>query len=75
MWAAHQVRSFLVRPFQPRAVTARRCGHDQIPRAVGEVGDERFALEAVFVDQLTLCCRHEHDLDLRVGLDPFLKAA
>jgi hypothetical protein len=71
MWAARQVRSYLVRPFQPGAVTARRCGHDQIPRA----GDERFALGAVFVDQLTLCCRHDHDLDLRVGLDPFLKAA
>ena len=75
MWAAHQVRSYLVRPFQPGAVTARRCGHDQMPRALGEAGDERFALGAVFVYQLPLCCRHEHDLDRRVGLDPVLTAA
>src|SRR5215217_128681 len=75
LWAAYQVRSYLVRPCQPGAVTARRCGHDQMPRALGEAGDERFALGAVFVDQLPLCCRHAHDLDLRVGLDPFFKAA
>jgi len=35
----------------------------------------RFALGAVLVYQLTLWHRHEHSLDLRVGLDPFLKAA
>lgn len=34
-----------------------------------------FALSAVFVFQLTLWDRHEHGLDLHVGLKPFLKAA
>ena len=41
----------------------------------GLVNTQRFALGAVFVYQLTLWYRHEHGLDLRVGLDPFLKAA
>lgn len=41
----------------------------------GLTNTRRFALGAVFVYQLTLWYRHEHDLDLRVGLDPFLKAA
>jgi transposase len=40
----------------------------------GLVNTRRFALGAVFVYQLTLWYRHEHGLDLRVGLDPFLKA-
>jgi hypothetical protein len=35
----------------------------------------RFALGAVFVYQLTWWYRHEHGLDLRVGLKPVLKAA
>jgi hypothetical protein len=41
----------------------------------GAVNTRRFALGAVFVYQLTLWHRHDHGLDLRVGLDPFLKAA
>jgi hypothetical protein len=41
----------------------------------GLVASQRFALGAVFVYHLLLWCRHEHHLDLRVGLDPFLKAA
>ena len=41
----------------------------------GLVNTRRFALGAVLVYQLTLWYRHEHGLDLRVGLDPFLKAA
>jgi hypothetical protein len=44
-------------------------------RAVGEARDERFALGAVFLDQLTLCSHHEHDLDLGVDPDPFLNSA
>ncbi len=48
--------------------------HGAVPTK-GLVASQRFALGAVFVYQLTLCCRHEHDLELRVGLDPFLKAA
>lgn len=48
--------------------------HGQVPTK-GLVNTRRFALGAVFVYQLTLWYRHEHDLDLRVGLKPFLKAA
>ncbi|MCA1598350.1 MAG: transposase [Chloroflexi bacterium] len=46
----------------------------QVPTK-GVTNTRRFALGAVFVYQLTLWYRHEHDLDLRVGLEPFLKAA
>jgi hypothetical protein len=48
--------------------------HGQVPTK-GLINTRRFALGAVFVYQLTLWYRHEHDLDLRVGLKPFLKAA
>jgi Transposase DDE domain len=41
----------------------------------GLAATRRFALGAILVYQLTLWHRHEHGLDLRVGLDPFLKAA
>lgn len=49
-------------------------GHGQVPTK-GLVNTRRWALGAVFVYQLTLWYRHEHGLDLRVGLKPFLKAA
>jgi hypothetical protein len=48
--------------------------HCQVPTR-GLVNTRRFALGAVFVYQLTLWYRHEHGLDLRVGLKPFLQAA
>jgi Transposase DDE domain len=48
--------------------------HGQVPTK-GLVNTRRFALGAVFVYQLTLWYRHEHELDLRVGLKAFLKAA
>jgi hypothetical protein len=48
--------------------------HGQVPTK-GLLNTRRFALGAVFVYQLTLWYRHEHGLDLRVGLKPFLKAA
>jgi hypothetical protein len=41
----------------------------------GLAATSRFALGAILVYQLTLWHRHEQGLDLRVGLDPFLKAA
>jgi hypothetical protein len=41
----------------------------------GLTNTRRFALGAVLVYQLALWHRHEQGLDLRVGLDPFLKAA
>jgi hypothetical protein len=49
-------------------------GHGQVPTK-GLANTRRFALGAVLVYQLTLWYRHEHGLDLRVGLKPFLKAA
>jgi hypothetical protein len=48
--------------------------HGQVPTK-GLVHTRRFARGAVFVYQLTRWYRHEHGLDLRVGLKPFLKAA
>jgi hypothetical protein len=48
--------------------------HGQVPTK-GLANTRRFALGAVFVYQLTLWYRHEHGLDLRVGLKPSLKAA
>lgn len=41
----------------------------------GLTNTRRWALGAILVYQLTLWYRHEHGLDLRVGLKPFLKAA
>jgi hypothetical protein len=48
--------------------------HASVPTR-GLVRTQRFALGAVFVYQLTLLYRFEHDQDLRVGLKAFLKAA
>jgi hypothetical protein len=48
--------------------------HGQVPTK-GWVFTHEFALDAVFVYQLTLWYLHGHDLDLRVGLKTFLKAA
>jgi hypothetical protein len=48
--------------------------HGQVPTK-GRRNTQRFALGAILVYQLTLLYRFEHDLDLRVGLKPFLKAA
>jgi hypothetical protein len=48
--------------------------HSQVPTK-GWRNTRCFALGAVFAYQLTLWYRHEHGLDLRVGLKPFLKAA
>lgn len=49
-------------------------GHAQVPTK-GLVATRRFALGAIFVYQLALLYRHEHGLDLNVGLKAFLKAA
>jgi hypothetical protein len=49
-------------------------GHGQVPTK-GLTNTRRFALGAIFVYHLTLWYRHEHNMDLRMGLKPFLKAA
>jgi hypothetical protein len=41
----------------------------------GWLNTRRFALGAVFVYQLALLYRHEHNLELNTGLKAFLKAA
>ena len=46
----------------------------QVPTR-GLVATRRYILGAVFLYQLSLLHRHEHGLDLRVGLKAFLKAA
>ena len=48
--------------------------HGQVPTK-GLCNTQRFALGAIFVYQLTLWHRFEHNLDLRIGLKAFLKAA
>lgn len=47
--------------------------HGQVPTK-GLLNTQRFALGAVFVYQLILLYRFEHDMNLRVGLKAFLKA-
>ena len=49
-------------------------GHESVPTK-GLASTSRWALGAVFVYQLALLYRHEHEQPLRVGLKPFLKAA
>lgn len=48
--------------------------HGPVPTK-GKKAAARFALGAVLVYQLALWYRFEHDLELNVGLKPFLKAA
>lgn len=48
--------------------------HGQVPTK-GLVNTQRFALGAIFVYQLALLYRFEQQLDLRVGMKAFLKAA
>ena len=49
-------------------------GHGQVPTK-GLLATQRFALGAIFVYQLALFYRFEHNLELCVGLKAFLKAA
>ena len=69
----HQLRSRAIENFNGRFKGIFDCG-GQVPTR-GLVATRRFILGAIFVYQLTLLYRHEHGLDLRVGLKPFLKAA
>ena len=48
--------------------------HGQVPTK-GLINTQRFALGAIFVYQLALLYRFEHNLSLRVGLKAFLQAA
>ncbi len=50
------------------------AAHGPVPTK-GEVATARFALGAILVYQLALWYRFEHDLELNVGLKPFLRSA
>ena len=69
----HKLRSITIENFNEQ-FKGIFDGHGQVPTK-GLTNTRRFALGAIFVYHLTLWYRHEHDLDLRVGLKPFLKAA
>jgi hypothetical protein len=69
----HELRSRAIENFNEQ-LKGMFDVHGQVPTK-GLVNTRRFALGAVFVYQLTLWYRHEHGLDLRVALKPFLKAA
>jgi hypothetical protein len=53
---------------------ASLMGMDKFPTC-GLLATQRFALGAIFVYQLAVLYRFEHDLALCVGLKAFLKAA
>jgi hypothetical protein len=69
----HKLRSLTIETFNEQ-FKGIFDGHGQVPTK-GLTNTRRFALGAIFVYQLTLWYRHEHAMDLRVGLKPFLKAA
>lgn len=48
--------------------------HGQVP-AKGLVNTKRFALGAIFVYQIASLYRFQNNMDLRVGLKAFIKAA
>jgi hypothetical protein len=69
----HQLRSAAIENFNEQ-FKASFDAHGAVPTR-GLAATQRFALGAVLVYQLLLWHRHEHGLDLRVGLKPALKAA
>jgi hypothetical protein len=69
----HKLRSITIENFNEQ-FKGIFDGHGQVPTK-GLTNTRRFALGAIFVYQLTVWYRHEHGMDLRVGLKPFLKAA
>ena len=50
------------------------CAHEQVPTK-GLIATKRFALGAIWTYQIALLFRFENQMDLRVGLKPFLRAA
>jgi hypothetical protein len=69
----HMLRSHAIENFNEQ-FKAIFDAHGAVPTK-GLANTQRFALGAVFLYQVTLLYRHQHGLDLRVGLKPFLKAA
>ncbi len=69
----HKLRSFAMENFNEH-FKGIFDGHGQVPTK-GLIATQRFALGAIFVYQLALLYRFEHNLELCVGLKAFLKAA
>jgi hypothetical protein len=69
----HKLRSVSIENFNEHS-KGIFDGHGQVPTK-GLLATQCFALGAVFVYQLALLYRFEHDLPLCVGLKAFLKAA
>ncbi len=69
----HQLRSVSIENFNEQ-FKGLVDAHGPVPTR-GLAATQRFALGAIVVYQLLLWHRHEHRLDLRVGLKPALKAA
>ena len=69
----HKLRSITIENFNEQ-FKAIFSAHDQV-HTKGETNTKRWALGAVLVYQIALLYRHEHNLPLRQGLKPFLKAA
>jgi len=69
----HKLRSVSIENFNEQ-FKGLFDAHGPVP-TTGLTNTRRFALGAVLVYQLLLWQRHEHGLDLRLGLKPALKAA
>jgi hypothetical protein len=69
----HKLRSVTIENFNEQ-FKGIFDGHGQVPTK-RLVNTQRFALGAILVYQIALLYRFEHNLDLRVGLKPFLRAA
>ena len=69
----HKTRSLAIENFNEQ-FKGIFDAHGAVPTR-GLTATRRFALGAIFVYQLALLYRHQHNLDLRVGLKAFLKAA
>jgi len=69
----HKLRSTAIENFNEQ-FKGIFCAHEQVPTK-GERATKRFALGAVLLYQIALLYRHEQQMDLRVGLKPFLRAA
>lgn len=68
----HKLRSLAIENFNEH-FKGIFDGHGQVPTK-GLLNTQRFALGAIFVYQLALLYRFQHDLDLNIGLKAFIKA-
>lgn len=68
----HKLRSLAIENFNEH-FKGIFDGHGQVPTK-GLRNTQRFALGAIFVYQLALLYRFQHDLDLNIGLKAFIKS-